>query len=102
MSGRWRAKLSQEELAALDALIGLLGRAQPREIKEDDEVRPIVIFTDGASEGDSHTWGAVLLDPATGQKLVAGGVVPPAFISAWFAEVGDSIINQIELYPVTL
>eukprot|EP00971_Amphidinium_carterae_P288879 5736047-Amphidinium_carterae.1 len=63
MAGRWRARLTQEELQSMRVLREMLSNARPRIVRDSDEVRPVLVFTDGSSEGCSHLWGAVVLDP---------------------------------------
>eukprot|EP00971_Amphidinium_carterae_P351482 6492136-Amphidinium_carterae.3 len=40
----------------------MLTRARQRIVRDSDEVRPVLVFTDASSEGCAHLWGAVVLD----------------------------------------
>ena len=85
-----------------DYAIQMLQAACPRRLHSAFEKRPMLIFTDGCWEPDFAGIGAVLVDTATGQKLVYSGVVPDALVRKWKQLVGDHFICQIELYVMVL
>ena len=87
---------------ALVFLKDMLTTAKPRIISYQDDVRPIVILTDAAAEGDIVTFGTFLVDTATGHRLVAGGDIPPKLVVWWRAHVGEQIIGQAELFPIII
>eukprot|EP00971_Amphidinium_carterae_P226524 4493044-Amphidinium_carterae.1 len=67
-----------------------------------DEKRPVIVYTDGASEDDYHTFGIVVNDTADGTTWVAGGEVPQRLSEFWKQVVGTQIITQVEMLPVVL
>eukprot|EP00435_Cladocopium_sp_Y103_P010287 s5853_g2.t1 len=77
-----------------------LNRAQPRVLTSGGEKRPLLVFTDGAWEGDRAGIGAVVVDTATGLRWVWSGVVPDELIAKWRHCVGEQLICQIELYAM--
>ena len=85
-----------------DYAIQMLQAACPRRLHSAFEKRPVLIFTDGCWEPEFAGIGAILVDMATGQKMVCSGVVPDALVRKWKQLVGDHIICQIELYVMVL
>ena len=82
--------------------IRMLQTASPRRIDAAQEVRPVLIFTDGCWEAEHAGIGAVILDMATGEGLVCQGAVPATLLAKWKTLVGDHLICQIELYVMVL
>eukprot|EP00971_Amphidinium_carterae_P272256 5403325-Amphidinium_carterae.1 len=82
--------------------IARLGVAKPGRIAVTHEKRPILIFTDGASELKGHHWGIAFIDEVSKIKFVSGGEEPGKLVDAWQRQAGASIINQVELYPIVL
>ena len=56
--------------------IRMLRSAQPRRLDSGYERRPILVFTDGCWEAGHAGIGAIMVDAATGRKVVCSGVVP--------------------------
>ena len=77
-----------------------LEKAKPRTITRTDDLTPIVVFTDGASEDGSNTWGA-LVHFDEHRRVVAAGTVPERFVDEW-KEHKTAIILEVELYPILL
>jgi len=94
--------LRQGLRASIQALLAFLKVATPRVLRKVDEIRPILMFTDGACEETSVTCGALIVDQATGSSEVFGGSVPADVVTAWRSSVGLQVIGQAELYPVVL
>ena len=61
-----------------------------------------MVFTDGCWEAGHAGIGAIMVDAATGRKVVCSGVVPESLLGHWKRFVGDFIICQIELYVMVL
>ena len=64
---------------------------------------PVVIFTDGACEGDNFdivTVGGILYDPPTGAPECFGMRVPEGTVRSWKSEGKEQVIGQAELLPV--
>jgi hypothetical protein len=87
-------------IKALGFLKEMLTTSKPRVISFQDDIRPVVILTDAAAEGDIVTFGVFAVDTATGHRLVAGGDIPPDLVTWWRAHVGEQIIGQAELFPI--
>ena len=92
--------LNSEELGTLEELKVFIEQSEPRTISTSDNKRPILVFTDGAVEPGSVTYGIVLIDGD--ECFVAGGDIPDSIVSEWKATVGDQVIGQAELFPVAL
>ena len=86
---------------ALEFVHDYLLTAPPRRVYVEERDKPILVFTDGSSEGDEHLWGAVIFG-LSGSPIVAQGEIPEDLSCFWKAEVGEQIICQVELYPVLL
>ena len=93
-------RLTPMLIVALEFLLEYLNNSLPRQIVACCKERPIVIFTDGSSEGISHLWGAVVYMPGV-RPLIAAGVVPKVLTDAW-KKVNQQIITQVELFPTLL
>ena len=95
-------------LTLLDSMVWVadhLEEAAPRRFGKSDIRVPVLVFTDGACEGDSFdvvTVGAVLVDPFTGRCEYFGLTVPDQILKIW--RTGDKLqtIGQAEIFPVSL
>eukprot|EP00435_Cladocopium_sp_Y103_P004583 s1668_g1.t1 len=85
-----------------DYAIAMLQSARPKRIEVGFEKRPILVFTDGCWEKSFAGIGAVIIDVATGLRLVCQGAVPDILLERWRTLVGDHLICQIELYVMVL
>ena len=88
--------------AALRFWLAYFATAIPRSLTCSDQ-RPVVIFTDGACEGESYdvvTVGGVIYDPITGTPECFGLRVPEHTVKSWKAEGKEQVIGQAELLPV--
>jgi hypothetical protein len=97
--------LSTDVHFAVSMLRQLLSQNVPKTVSWSDPVQPLVVFTDGASEGDhrdpkSHTVGAIFVDPVTSSRFVLDGCVHESLVSLWVEHVGEKFICQVEAYPV--
>ena len=100
-SGKSHEAFSVELDYALAFVQDYLLTAPPRRVYVEENEKPILVFTDGSSEGDKHLWGAVIFG-ATKRPIVAQGEIPEDLSLFWKAEVGEQIICQVELFPVLL
>ena len=75
--------------------------APPRLVLVDSQECPILIFTDGSSEGEAHLWGLVVFEAGI-RTVVAAGSIPLKLSNHWRKHVGSQIICQVELYPIIL
>jgi hypothetical protein len=105
MESHGSGQLSSETILAMETLMELLLCHKPRVFSWSDPHQPIVIYTDGASEGDhmlpsSHTVGAVFVDPTRNLRLVLDGYVNDRLVKLWCLNVGDKFICQVEAYPI--
>jgi hypothetical protein len=80
--------------------IRLLEEAGPREIKATVHLPPVLLFTDGAVEGDLVTHGAVLIDPISGARECFGDKVPCRWVQRWGRGGKKQVIGQAELFPL--
>lgn len=60
-----------------------------------------VIYTDGAYEKGSGTWGAVVCDSSTKERFVHHGDVPGSILACW-TRSSAQVIAQLELFAVLL
>ena len=81
-----------------DYLLTVAKAVQLKRIHLHDSDLPWVIYTDGAYEDGRGTWGALVYDPLTGERLIFAGEVPKVLISYWTATVDEQLICEIELY----
>eukprot|EP00971_Amphidinium_carterae_P343566 6483367-Amphidinium_carterae.1 len=75
--------------------------AVPKEIKTVSVKKPIVIYTDGAAEQTTASFGAVLVMPGAVPCWFAG-VVPEKIMEEWRREGIRHCIAQTELYTVVV
>ena len=98
-----QARKGRSEVASFcEYAIAMLRAAVPRRIDVRFEQRPILVFTDGSWEQNFAGIGAVLIDLASGEKLVCQGVVPDPLLRRWKSMVGEHVICQLELYVMVL
>eukprot|EP00435_Cladocopium_sp_Y103_P049944 s2858_g15.t1 len=102
LSGVQTRTNSSEIVSFCDYAIHMLRTAKPRKVSAGSEKRPVLIFTDGCWEDNHAGIGAVLVDVATGQRIVCQGKVPDVLLEHWRNLVGDHLICQIELYVMVL
>lgn len=84
----------------VDYATTILSQCRPRTLQVGREVRPILVFTDGAWENNHSGLGVVLIDTASNYRVVLGGQVPRRLLEHWSALVGEQLIAQIELFAV--
>ena len=95
------SQVGDEVLESFHVLVQRLTSGVPRTIPCAEETSPVLVFTDGASEGCIHTVGGVLIDQCSGPPQIFSGVVPASLTEAWGAEL-KHIIGPVELYAVIL
>ena len=86
-------------LKEFEMLVERLRRERPRTIPGISLDSPILIFTDGASEGSTHTVGGVLVFPGSNNPRFFGCFVPPKLVGQWFGDV-KHIIGPVEAYAI--
>jgi len=76
-----------------------LEHAMPREVKK-CETPPLIVFVDGACEGDGVTSiGGVLIDGERAECF--GAVLPPRLVDQWKSRESQwQVIGQAELFPL--
>ena len=98
--------ISELTRAALEDIRSLISARMPRTLKCGGETRPILVFTDGACEGEDRrdvTIGAVIIDVADPTKAVMwGGVVPQSLVHRWKQDGRVQTIGQAELLPTIM
>lgn len=83
----------------------LLNAGLPRQLAFKGEQRPVLLFSDGACEGNEReavTSGAVCLDTVTGKSVMFGSTVPEELVKFWKSTGNIQTIGQAELLPVLL
>ena len=89
--------LDSSALGSLRMLLERLEKGKPKEVPCLPMGSPVVIFTDGASEGDDHTIGGLVVD---GQDIEFFSCrVTEALIEKW-QSIFSHVIGLIELYAV--
>ena len=95
--------LTKDLKEALESLRLILTSAKPRQISRSDLRAPVLIFTDGASEGDVHSFGALVHDCSCGWTITFEGHVSKRLVESWRASIGGmQVIGQVELLPLLL
>ena len=97
--------LSSDLLAAIDQVIIYLTVGGPRRLDFMGDQHPILIFTDGACEGEnfsSVSIGSVILDTRTMTAVMFGFLAPSNLVQSWKSEGREQTIGQAELLPVLL
>ena len=76
--------------------LAVLMEPKPRMIQAWSDCPPILMFTDGAVEGNAElvTHGAVLVDPFKQQSFFFGDHVPKKFVEAWKRSGKRQVIAQ--------
>ena len=96
-----RTGLSQEMRWALDWIKYKVLAGRPRVIQFGEATRPILVFTDGAVEGETVTMGGVLIDGTIVEAF--GCDVPVEYKAAWREHKQDKqCIGQAEVLPVAV
>ena len=90
-------QLDQPALRSLSTLMDRLQTGQPKVVPCFSDRPPVVICTDGASEGDDHTIGGIISD---GNKLEYFACrVPDQLVADWFSSY-KHIRGLVEMYAV--
>jgi hypothetical protein len=96
--GNFTLLLSQ----TLKFCLQFLDKAKPRVIRHTDELRPVLIFTDGACEPGSVTMGGLIYDTVDQFCQIFGGDIDKCIVDHWRTLVGEQVIGQAELYPIAI
>lgn len=95
-----------EELLVVCAFAGrVLQDCKPRIISLGAELRPVLLFTDGAWEaGATKPAGAglVLIDQVTGTRIVHSIAIPDAVTRCWSDRGKAQLIAELELIPIVV
>ena len=90
-------------IEALDFWADAFGNMEPRTIKPFDNLRHVIICTDGAEEPGCTSIGGVLYDLETGEQEFFAEIVPQKVIKRWQAKGGhEKVIHQAELLPAAM
>ena len=89
--------LSTEARESLALKLQRLGVGKPRELPCSHERQPVLMFTDGASEGDINTIGGLLF--ADGGFRYFSCHVPASMVGVWKSS-SKHVIAMVELYSV--
>ena len=77
----------------------------PRTLSVTGETRPLLVFSDGACEGEQFgkvTVGAVIFDTISKKAKMFGDTVPNDLVEVWKSEGKIQTIGQAEILPVVL
>ncbi len=101
----WSDLRKSELLNAALFVRRVLTHAKPKLIDLGDELRPVLVFSDGAWEpGASKPEGAglVLIDPVSKLRAVHQVAIPRQLLDSWVASGKKQIITELELWPVVV
>ena len=95
----YRRGVSEVEAQQVCNYLEVIARSvTPRVIGLQDSDTPIIIYSDGAFESGTGTWGAFVYDPLDNKRWVFSGTVPEALLRFWSETVGEQLICEIELF----
>ncbi|CAE7361058.1 unnamed protein product [Symbiodinium sp. CCMP2592] len=92
-------RLGEQEVRAFDFLVSRLSFGAPRVVPCSVPPKPILVFTDGASEGSTHTVGGIIFDPREQQPKYFACHVCDSVVSTWSRDL-QHIIGPVEAYAV--
>ena len=95
--------LSEKLKSDILSLMKFLREAKPRVVDVKDHKPPVLVFTDGACEGDqwqNTTCGGIILDPWSRKFEMWGTAVPQWLLEAWTDGVARQVIGQAEVLPI--
>ena len=95
-------ELTERMVKALCFLKDHLRNAPPRRVSACDLSKNILVFSDGAFERGTATWGFYIYDTADETSVTDGGTIPLELTKAWIESVGEQIITQVELLAVLM
>ena len=93
--------LGPDQMSAFELLQQRFAINRPKVVTLVADESPILVYTDGSSEGELSRIGGVLIDgskPAT----VFGAHVPPELLELWHAAGKKHVIGQVELYALVV
>eukprot|EP00435_Cladocopium_sp_Y103_P062683 s616_g24.t1 len=90
-------QISPEARESLKLMLNRLSNGRPRELPCSHEKQPVLVFTDGASEGDVNTIGGLLY--ADGSFRYFSFHVPRRLVDSWRTS-SKHVIAMVELYSV--
>ena len=97
--------MDEELRRAMRILVRLVVESPPRTIQRSGTVPPLVLFTDGAAEGEQFskvTVGGILFDPVGGPPEFFGTTVSEGILGEWREKGLRQVIGQAEVYPYLL
>ena len=96
LSGPFRG--NTKELSEICRLaLDILSQCAPRQCLAN--VRPpLIVYTDGAYEGEVGSWGSLAIDPTTGLRWLFGGRIEEGLVRHWRECAGEQVICQVEAY----
>ena len=86
----------------VESTLDILDEMAPRILQPTLMDKPTLIYTDGAYEGNTATWGAVVLGRDRFASAVFHGEVPETLVKTWTDGGRKQIISQVELFAVLL
>ena len=102
LSSSGLTNLSDVIVTALQWIGSRLLEAPDRRFLAVDPRKPLLVFTDGAVEGDVATFGAMMWDPEDSACEQFGDHIPDEVARAWRDEGSKQIIHQTELWPAAI
>ena len=101
----WHDPRKEELTIAAAYMLRVLAHAEWKLVDIGDELRPVLVFSDGAWEpGATKSDGAglALIDPVAGARVVHHVVIPPKLLEFWTASGKKQVITELELWPVVV
>ena len=101
----WHDPRKEELTIAAAYMLRVLAHAEWKLVDIGDELRPVLVFSDGAWEpGATKSGGAglALIDPVAGARVVHHVVIPPKLLEFWTASGKKQVITELELWPVVV
>ena len=99
-------KLGPGDVIAFRTIMRWVKETVPRAVAPLDDLPPLVLFTDGAEEGELSnecvSCGALIIDPVDNFRQTFGSLIPAELVLEWKRLGGSKVIAQAELLPVLL
>ena len=96
------AMVTADLIHAISEALSTLLESKPRMVQAWNQCPPVLVFTDGAVEGDLVTHGALLVDPWKSTSQFFGDNIPQQFVDLWRRSGKKQVIAQAEVFPVLI